>query len=44
MNGDDGVTSPNDRMLRWDEETGAVGVFRRFAGHTNGNTLTPRAI
>ncbi|MEU0405843.1 SMP-30/gluconolactonase/LRE family protein [Streptomyces sp. NPDC006197] len=30
---------PNDRMLRWDEETGAVGVFRRTAGHTNGNTL-----
>ncbi|MDK0519989.1 SMP-30/gluconolactonase/LRE family protein [Streptomyces sp. ML-6] len=30
---------PNDRMLRWDEETGAVGVFRRPAGHTNGNTL-----
>ncbi|WP_426404759.1 SMP-30/gluconolactonase/LRE family protein [Streptomyces sp. R-07] len=30
---------PNDRMLRWDEETGAVGVFRRSAGHTNGNTL-----
>ncbi|MER5743005.1 SMP-30/gluconolactonase/LRE family protein [Streptomyces sp. NPDC002225] len=30
---------PNDRMLRWDEETGAVGVFRRAAGHTNGNTL-----
>ncbi|MEU0395062.1 SMP-30/gluconolactonase/LRE family protein [Streptomyces sp. NPDC006208] len=30
---------PNDRMLRWDEETGAVSVFRRAAGHTNGNTL-----
>lgn len=30
---------PNDRMLRWDEETGAVGVFRRSAGHPNGNTL-----
>jgi gluconolactonase len=30
---------PNDRMLRWDEETGAVGVFRRSAGYTNGNTL-----
>jgi len=30
---------PNDRMLRWDEETGAVSVFRRGAGHTNGNTL-----
>ncbi|WP_406134161.1 SMP-30/gluconolactonase/LRE family protein [Streptomyces zaomyceticus] len=33
---------PNDRMLRWDEETGAVGVFRRSAGHTNGNTLDGR--
>ncbi|NUR25757.1 MAG: SMP-30/gluconolactonase/LRE family protein [Catenulispora sp.] len=30
---------PNDRMLRWDEETGAVAVFRRAAGHSNGNTL-----
>ncbi|MEU5101859.1 SMP-30/gluconolactonase/LRE family protein [Streptomyces sp. NPDC021354] len=30
---------PNDRLLRWDEETGAVGVFRRRAGNTNGNTL-----
>ncbi len=30
---------PNDRMLRWDEETGAVSVFRRQAGHSNGNTL-----
>ncbi|MFJ6610248.1 SMP-30/gluconolactonase/LRE family protein [Streptomyces sp. NPDC091289] len=33
---------PNDRMLRWDEETGAVGVFRRSAGYTNGNTLDRR--
>ncbi|MFF3772185.1 SMP-30/gluconolactonase/LRE family protein [Streptomyces sp. NPDC002232] len=30
---------PNDRLLRWDEETGAVAVFRRSAGHVNGNTL-----
>ena len=30
---------PNDRMLRWDEETGAVGVFRSPAGYTNGHTL-----
>jgi gluconolactonase len=30
---------PNDRLLRWDEETGTVGVFRRFAGHPNGNTV-----
>jgi len=30
---------PNDRMLRWDEATGAIGVFRSPAGHPNGNTL-----
>ena len=30
---------PNDRMLRWDEATGAVGVFRAPAGNINGNTL-----
>lgn len=30
---------PNDRILRWDERTGAVGVLRSPAGHTNGNTL-----
>ncbi|MEU9074050.1 SMP-30/gluconolactonase/LRE family protein [Kitasatospora sp. NPDC048538] len=30
---------PNDRMLRWDEATGTVGVFRSPAGHSNGNTL-----
>lgn len=30
---------PNDRMLRWDEQTGTVGVFRQPAGHPNGNTL-----
>ncbi|GLW12449.1 gluconolactonase [Microtetraspora sp. NBRC 13810] len=30
---------PNDRMLRWDEETGTVAPFRRPAGYTNGNTL-----
>ena len=30
---------PNDRMLRWDEATEAVGVFRQPAGYTNGNTL-----
>lgn len=30
---------PNDRMLRWDETTGAVSVFRSPAGHPNGNTL-----
>jgi gluconolactonase len=30
---------PNDRILRWDEGTGRVGVFRAPAGHSNGNTL-----
>ncbi|WP_197093516.1 SMP-30/gluconolactonase/LRE family protein [Nonomuraea sp. SBT364] len=30
---------PNDRMLRWDEMSGAVGPFRQPAGYTNGNTL-----
>ena len=30
---------PNDRMLRWDETTGAVGVFRQPAGYANGNTI-----
>jgi gluconolactonase len=30
---------PNDRMLRWDEATGAVGVFRHPCGYTNGHTL-----
>ncbi len=30
---------PNDRILRWDESTGTVGVLRPVAGHSNGNTL-----
>jgi gluconolactonase len=30
---------PNDRLLRWDETTGSVGVFRSPAGFVNGNTL-----
>jgi gluconolactonase len=29
---------PNDRILRWDEPTGQVGVFRHPAGYTNGHT------
>jgi gluconolactonase len=29
---------PNDRMLRWDEVTGSVGVFRSPAHFSNGNT------
>ena len=30
---------PNDRILRWDEQTRHVGVFRSPAGYTNGHTL-----
>ncbi|UNO38455.1 SMP-30/gluconolactonase/LRE family protein [Streptomyces sp. MST-110588] len=30
---------PNDRLLRWDEASGTVGVFRSPAGYANGNTL-----
>ena len=30
---------PNDRMLRYDEATGDVGVFRAPAGYTNGHTV-----
>jgi gluconolactonase len=30
---------PNDRILRWDEPTGNVGVFRSPAGYTNGHTV-----
>jgi gluconolactonase len=29
---------PNDRILRWDEEAGAVSTFRRPSGNANGNT------
>jgi gluconolactonase len=29
---------PENRMLRWDEETGRVTVFRRPSAYTNGNT------
>jgi gluconolactonase len=29
---------PNDRILRWDEETGAVSVFRKPSHFANGNT------
>ena len=28
---------PNDRMLRWDEETGLVSTFRRPSNFSNGN-------
>jgi gluconolactonase len=30
---------PNDRVLRFDETTGAVGVFRAPAGYANGHTV-----
>jgi gluconolactonase len=29
---------PNNRMLRWDEETGAVSTFRKPSNYSNGNT------
>src|SRR5579872_7065474 len=29
---------PNDRIMRWDEETGAVSVFRKPSRYANGNT------
>src|SRR5687767_948059 len=28
---------PNDRIMKWEEETGAVSVFRKPAGFTNGH-------
>ncbi|GAA4445203.1 SMP-30/gluconolactonase/LRE family protein [Phytohabitans houttuyneae] len=30
---------PNNQLLRWDETTGAVGVFRAPSGYANGNTV-----
>lgn len=30
---------PNNRILRWDEVTNQVGVFRSPAGYTNGHTV-----
>ncbi len=29
---------PNDRMMRWDETSGAVSLFRQSSHHANGNT------
>jgi gluconolactonase len=29
---------PNDRIMRWDEPTGAVSVFRQPSNHANGQT------
>lgn len=33
---------PNDRILRWDETTNTVGVFRHPAGYANGHTVDRR--
>jgi gluconolactonase len=30
---------PNDRMMRFDETSGAISVFRHPAGYSNGNTV-----
>src|SRR5437764_11872296 len=29
---------PNDRIMRWEEETGAVSIFRKPSNYANGNT------
>jgi gluconolactonase len=29
---------PNNRIMRWDEETGAVSIFRKPANNSNGNS------
>ncbi len=29
---------PNNRIMRWDEETGAVSIFRKPSNYANGNT------
>ena len=29
---------PNNRMMKWDEETGAVSIFRKPSSNSNGNT------
>ncbi len=33
---------PNNRIMRWDEETGAVTVFRKPSNYANGNTRDRR--
>jgi gluconolactonase len=33
---------PNNRIMRWDEETGAVSVFRKPSNFANGNTRDRR--
>jgi gluconolactonase len=29
---------PNDRIMRWDEETGQTAIFRKPSNYANGNT------
>jgi gluconolactonase len=29
---------PNDRMMKWEEETGAISIFRKPSHYANGNT------
>src|SRR5205814_8068732 len=29
---------PNDRIMKWEEETGAISVFRKPSNYANGNT------
>ncbi len=31
---------PNNRIMKWEEETGAVSVFRKPSNNANGNTRT----
>ncbi len=33
---------PDNRMLRWDETSGAVSTFRQPANNSNGNTVDPQ--
>jgi gluconolactonase len=33
---------PNNRIMRWDEETGVCAVFRKPSSHSNGNTRDRR--
>ena len=33
---------PNNRMMRWNEEDGAISVFRQPSNYSNGNTRDPQ--
>ncbi|MEZ4611840.1 MAG: SMP-30/gluconolactonase/LRE family protein [Caldilineaceae bacterium] len=35
---------PNNRILRWDEETGDVSVYRKPSHNSNGHTRTARVV